>query len=202
MRDQFIAAIDKNQAAFGLDLDDRRKVLLADHYEIVMEHNPLLHLVGPCTPEEFAVRHVLESLTLLEFLPFNAGLADIGPGAGFPSIPCLLVSDELRGLLIESKEKKARYLEEAVQRLGLSDRVRVVNRQFKETRPEGVGYITCRALDRFSENLGTLIKWSNGKKLLFFGGRDMGDKLQERGIKFVQKLLPLSEQRYLYISNK
>ena len=85
---------------------------LADYYELVQEHNPLLHLVAPCPPEEFAVRHILESLTLLEYLPTGAKFADVGAGAGLPSIPCLLVRDDLRSVLIESKEKKARFLED------------------------------------------------------------------------------------------
>ena len=31
-------------------------------YDLIQEHNPILHLVGPMSAEEFAIRHVLESL--------------------------------------------------------------------------------------------------------------------------------------------
>lgn len=201
MNDGLISAITKNQNLFGLTLDDGQIVRLASFYDIVQEFNPLLHLVAPCSAEEFAVRHILESLALLEHLPKNAKFADVGTGAGLPSIPCLLAREDLRGVLIESKEKKARYLNDAVDRLGISDRVTVVNKQFRETGLKGVGFVTCRALDRFSENLAALVKWAKGRKLLLFGGRDLEGKLQESGVKCVQKLLPLSEQRYLYISN-
>ena len=87
MPENFIKSIVANQAAFGLDLAEPVMEQLAGHYELVMEANPLLHLVGPCSAEEFAVRHVLESLSLLKYLPPNAGFADVGTGAGFPSIP-------------------------------------------------------------------------------------------------------------------
>src|SRR5436190_12664325 len=114
MRSEFIAALTANQGAFGIELPQPALERLADHYDLVQEHNPLLHLVAPCSAEEFAVRHILESLSLLEHLPQKAKFADVGAGAGLPSIPCLLVRDDLRGVLIESKEKKAKFLGQAV----------------------------------------------------------------------------------------
>ncbi|MBX3245212.1 MAG: 16S rRNA (guanine(527)-N(7))-methyltransferase RsmG [Acidobacteria bacterium] len=201
MNEGLISAIEKYQSLFGLTLDDSQIARLVNFYDVVQEFNPLLHLVAPCSAEEFAVRHILESLTLLEYLPLNAKFADVGTGAGLPSLPCLLAREDIHGLLIESKEKKARYLAEAVNRLGLNNRVKIVNKQFRETGTEGVDFVTCRALDRYSEHLATLVKWSKGKKLLLFGGKDLGERLQEARVKCVQKLLPLSEQRYLYISN-
>ncbi len=62
MRDQLIAAINANRAAFGIDLSEVATERLADYYELVQGHNPLLHLVGRCSAEEFAIRHILESL--------------------------------------------------------------------------------------------------------------------------------------------
>lgn len=202
MRIHFISAIKRYQKAFGTDLSSNSIERLANYYELVMERNHLLHLVGPCSPDEFATRHILESLTLLEFLPENARIADIGTGAGLPSIPCLIVREDLQGVLIESKAKKAGFLSETSEHLGLGQRVSIVNKQFKETSAANISHVTCRALDRFTENLPAILKWSNRKRLLFFGGKDLGKRLQESKIRFVQKLLPLSEQRFLYVSNK
>jgi len=202
MRGTFIKAVLDNQAAYGLDLGDEIIGRLADHYELVIAANPLLHLVGPCPAEEFAIRHVLESLTLLEHLPANARFADVGTGAGFPSIPCLLARDDLAGTLIESKEKKAAFLGSAVEQLGLAARASIVNRQFEEASPEGCGFVTCRALDKFSERLPRLIKWSRGRKMLLFSGNNLQVELDKRKLAYSQKLMPLSEQRFLFIVEK
>ncbi len=78
---QFIETLKTNQQDFNVSLTDEKINGLSIYYELVQKHNEFLHLVAPCSPEEFAVRHVLESLTLLEFLPINAKLADIGAGA-------------------------------------------------------------------------------------------------------------------------
>jgi 16S rRNA (guanine527-N7)-methyltransferase len=115
MQNEFIESIKKHQSAFDLNLSTKALSRLADYYEVIQKHNALLHLVAPSSAAEFAVRHVLESLTLLEFLPQNAKFADVGTGAGLPSIPCLIAREDLRGFLIESKPKKAQFLGEAVE---------------------------------------------------------------------------------------
>lgn len=199
MREDFITALKTHQSLFNVELDDRRIQCLADFYDLVQEHNPILHLVGPCSPTEFATRHILESLTLLEHLPKSARFADVGTGAGLPAIPCLLVREDLSATLIDAKKKKADFLHLALSKLGLEDRVTVVARQFHEVQISEEKTVTCRALDKFPEKLPALLKWSRGRRRLFFGGPTLESKLQESGRPFERKLMPLSDQRYLFI---
>ena len=200
MRNEFVTAIKAHHKSFGLDLIQTQIERLADYYELVQIHNPILHLVGPCSADEFAIRHVLESLTLLEHLPQKTKLADVGAGAGLPSIPCLLVRDDLLALLIESKEKKVKFLESAVEKLGLSNRAKIINRQFEEAEPGGCEFVTCRALDKFTEKLPRLLRWSKKRRLLLFGGDNLRKALQKQGLMFNEKLMPMSEQRFLFTS--
>jgi len=197
LRRHLIAALRENQNAFGIALSEENLNNLAVYYEFVQKHNALLHLVAPCSAEEFAVRHVLESLTLLEFLPQKAKFADVGAGAGLPSIPCLIARSDLRGVLIESKEKKTKFLEEALTVCGLEKRAAVQNKQFEEL-SKPAEFVTCRALDKFTNKLPRLLKWANGASLLFFGGNNLGEALAKSGVKFSRKLLPMSEQRFLF----
>lgn len=200
MQKEFIQAIEKHQNAFGLNLPEKKILALADFYKLILRHNGILHLVAPSTAEEFATRHVLESLTLLEFLPPKASFADVGAGAGLPSIPCLIAREDLRGFLIESKLKKADFLREALSECGLENRAEIINRQFEEIKKPDVSYVLCRALDKFTRKLPKLLKWSAGSRLLFFGGNSLRDELQKQGVKFEEKLMPLSEQRFLFIA--
>ena len=201
MRNEFIAAIQTHQAAFSLDLSESSIERLADYYELIQEHNPILHLVGPCSPEEFAIRHILESLTLLEHLPNGIWFADVGTGAGLPSIPCLLVREDLKAVLIESKEKKSKFLTLAVEKLRLKYRTRIATTQFAETNLGHCQAVTCRALDKFTEKLPSLLRWAAKSQLLLFGGPNLGSALTEKKVFFSAKLLPRSEQRFLFVSN-
>jgi 16S rRNA (guanine527-N7)-methyltransferase len=198
VREEFIEAVRSNLTAFDLTLADEAVERLADYYQIVQQHNPILHLVAPCSVEEFAVRHILESLTLLAFLPQNARFADIGTGAGLPSLPCLIVRHDLSAVLIESKAKKAAYLIAAVAQLDIAERATIVNRQFEEVVTKDFSIVTCRALDKFSEKLPRMLKWAGRRRMLFFGGNALGEALKKAKVKFDRRLMSLSEQRYLF----
>ena len=116
--DRFEQALISNMGAFGLDLSPETLEQLGAFYSLLTRWNERLHLVAPCSPEEFATRHVLESLMLLKHLPQDAKIADIGSGAGLPIIPCLIARPDLQATLIESSQKKSVFLREALNQLG------------------------------------------------------------------------------------
>jgi Predicted S-adenosylmethionine-dependent methyltransferase involved in bacterial cell division len=202
MRSELIESLRENQQYFNIHLTNEKLQILTDYFELVQRHNELLHLVAPAPAADFAVRHILESLTLLEFLPQKASFADVGTGAGLPSIPCLIVREDLQAFLIESKLKKSGFLKEALSKLDLNDRAQVLNRQFEEIPKPPVKFVTCRALDKFTRKLPKLLKWSRGSSILFFGGNALGEALTKNGVRFESKLMPLSEQRFLFFAEK
>ena len=161
-----------NMASFDLDLSEETLTQLAKYYSLLTRWNDRLHLVAPCAPEEFAVRHVLESLMLLKHLPQNARVADIGSGGGLPIIPCLIARPDLQATLIESSQKKAVFLREALTQLHLN--ATIIARPFEEIDPPPVSFVTCRALDQFMQKLPALIDWApEGSTLLLFGGETL-----------------------------
>lgn len=199
MKNAFIEALKANQALFGIVLEERAIGRLADYYETVQTHNPLLHLVAPCSAEAFATRHVLESLALLEYLPKGARVADVGTGAGLPAIPCLLAREDFSAVLIESKAKKADFLRRVLDEFNLETRAEVLNRQFEEIPSSAVSCVTSRALDKFTRKLPRLLKWSGKARKIFYGGNSLRDELEKSGVDFQEKLLALSEQRFIFV---
>src|SRR5215217_858638 len=116
---RFEQSLISNMGSFELDLSGETVTLLDQYYSLLTRWNDRLHLVAPCSPEEFAVRHVLESLLLLRYLPSKATVADIGSGGGLPIIPCLIARPDVEATSIESSQKKAVFLRETLNRLGL-----------------------------------------------------------------------------------
>src|SRR5687768_13503430 len=115
---RFEQSLITNMGSFDLDLSTETLAQLGEFYSLLTRWNERLHLVAPCSPEEFATRHVLESLLLLKYLPHEAKIADIGSGAGLPIVPCLIVRPDLEATLIESSQKKAVFLREAISAVG------------------------------------------------------------------------------------
>jgi 16S rRNA (guanine527-N7)-methyltransferase len=160
-----------------------------------------LHLVAPCSPDEFATRHVLESLLALPHLPQGARVADVGSGAGLPIIPCLIVRPGIHATLVESSARKAIFLREALRLLGLSHTATVVAGRFETTPVMEVEIITCRALDRFKEMFPRLLAWSQPTStLLLFGGPALELEIKKRALDYRAVLMPESEQRFLFVT--
>src|SRR2546422_8324643 len=128
---EFTDPLERNASSFGVELSGAAISKLASYYELLLRWNPRLHLVAPCSPVEFATRHVLESLILATHLPHNARVVDVGSGAGLPLIPCLVARLDLHATLIESSPKKTVFLREALKHLSLDDRAAVVAKRFE-----------------------------------------------------------------------
>jgi 16S rRNA (guanine527-N7)-methyltransferase len=199
-RDEFISGLTRHAAAFGAQPGPEVAARLADYFELVGKWNSRLHLVAPCAPEEFAARHVHESLTAAAHLPRGARFADVGAGAGLPSLPCLIARDDLRAAIVEASTKKAVFLREALNALGLRGRAEVVNSRFEDAPAPAVEAVTCRALERFTEMLPELMSWTPpGARLLLFGGDTLRDALERAGRDFTATLMHGSERRFLFV---
>ena len=199
-RVQFAKAIEAHAAEFGIDLADRQVEVLADYYELVMKWNERLHLVAPGAPEDFATRHVLESLVLLRHLSQGATVVDVGSGGGLPIIPCLLARPDLRATLIESSTRKIVFLREALRPVKPSDRAQVINARFEEIDLPASDFLTCRALDRFSQLLPTLIQRARpNTTMLLFAGEALTKQIQSLIPSATAERMPLSEKRFLVI---
>jgi 16S rRNA (guanine527-N7)-methyltransferase len=176
---------------------------LEKYFELLNVWNARVHLVAPCSPQEFATRHILESLLLLKHLPNDASIAEVGAGAGLPTIPCLLVRPDLRAVLIEASQKKAVFLREALSRSGIADRATVIAERFEGVPAPEVGFVTCRALERFEEMLPHLLSWAPAKAtLLLFGGKRLERKMESLGFTSLAELMPRSQARFLFIVSK
>jgi 16S rRNA (guanine527-N7)-methyltransferase len=199
-RQEFAEALAANAETFGVRLDETQIARLADYFELVEHWNERLHLTAPCAPREFAVRHILESLFATKHLPTDAMLIDVGSGAGLPAIPCLIARDDLRAVLVEASTKKSVFIGEALRALDLRDRARVVNARFEETDAPAAQAVTCRALERFTEMLPTLVAWSpHDATLLLFGGETLRAGIDALALAYEEILLPGSERRYLFV---
>jgi 16S rRNA (guanine527-N7)-methyltransferase len=197
--DRFEQSLLSNMGSFDLALSAETLTLLGRYYSLLTRWNDRLHLVAPSSPEELAVRHVLESLFLLRYLPAGATVADIGSGGGLPIVPCLIARPDLEATLIESSQKKVVFLRETSNRLGL--RTTIVARPFEDVPAPAVLFVTCRALDQFMRKLPALINWTpRGSTLLLFGGESLGDQLRRANVNFEQLLIPQSEKRYLFLA--
>lgn len=154
-----------------IGLSDEQRDLLLLYGRFVHERSALLNLVGPADRARFFCRHVAESLhpRLIENLQVAGTMIDIGSGAGLPGIPLAIAVAASSVLLVEPRQRKAQFLEAAIQRLGLASRATVFQGTAEKLLRVRAGevrasLVTARAVGR----LATTWDWSLG--MLIPGG--------------------------------
>lgn len=139
------------QEAEGLGLPPPPSVWLkgvGTHLELLFQWNQRYNLTAIRDPLEAIRRHALEAweaVSHFSIFPSSCGLADLGSGNGFPSIP-LLLSHPGKGFLFETRSAKAAFLRAVLRETGLLDRVEVREARFSHLQdlPAEVEVVTLR----------------------------------------------------------
>lgn len=88
-------------------------------------------LIGPRELPRLWERHLLNSAALLPYLPRTGRVVDVGSGAGLPGLVIACARPDLDIVLVEPMERRAAWLTETAERLGLAA-VEVVQRRAEE----------------------------------------------------------------------
>ncbi|MEG1509302.1 MAG: 16S rRNA (guanine(527)-N(7))-methyltransferase RsmG [Clostridia bacterium] len=117
-------------------------------FELLIEWNSKFNLTTITEKDEVIIKHFADSLYGVNFLPQNAFVCDIGAGAGFPSIPLAIVRPDLNFVLVDSLNKRVNFLNEAVEKLGLTNCKSVHSRaeDLKENYFEAFDVVVSRAV--------------------------------------------------------
>lgn len=90
--------------------------------EILLEWNEKINLTAITDEKEIMIKHFVDSLTILKYLPKKeCSLIDVGTGAGFPGIPLKICKNDLKLTLLDSLDKRVKFLNEVGDSLSLSN---------------------------------------------------------------------------------
>ena len=87
----------------------------------LLEENEKYNLTAITEPDKIILNHYADCATLAELLPKGAKIADIGCGAGFPTLPVAILRDDVKITAIDSTAKRIGYVNETALLLGLSN---------------------------------------------------------------------------------
>lgn len=110
MNQQHLDRMRRDAAAFGVTLDDRMCAQFSRYADLLVEWNAQVNLTAITDEEDIAVKHFVDSLSATSLLPQGASVVDVGTGAGFPGIPFAIVRPDLAVTLLDSLDKRIRFL--------------------------------------------------------------------------------------------
>ena len=143
----FFQELKQGSQALGLNLSDEALTLLLKYQDALVLWNKAYNLTAIRDPKEMLVKHLLDSLSILNDLP-QGRLLDVGTGGGMPGMIIALCQPERSCVLLDSNGKKIRFLKQFIADLKLKNVIAVQTRVENEDSINELGHfdvITSRA---------------------------------------------------------
>ena len=119
MENKFYNELEK----MNIRLTDDQKSQFDLYYELLIEWNRVMNLTGITDYDEVNLKHFTDSLTIsriIDMAQINS-LIDVGTGAGFPGIPIKIAFPHIKVYLLDSLNKRIKFLNEVIKKLGLKN---------------------------------------------------------------------------------
>ncbi|ORI01265.1 16S rRNA (guanine(527)-N(7))-methyltransferase RsmG [Mammaliicoccus sciuri] len=140
----------------GITLSDKQISQFETYFEMLVEWNEKINLTAVTEKEEVYLKHFFDSVTPSFYIDFNEieTICDVGAGAGFPSIPLKIVYPHLQITIVDSLNKRIKFLNELAASLDL-DKVNFVHDRAEtfgksQQYRESFDLVTARAVARLS----------------------------------------------------
>lgn len=104
-----------------VELSDEKSKKFNNYMNLVLDWNEKINLTAIKEEDEFVLKHFIDSLTVKDFITDGSSVIDVGTGAGFPGIPLKIYNNSLKITLLDSLNKRVKFLDEVIKYLDLKD---------------------------------------------------------------------------------
>ena len=156
-------------------------------YDLLVEKNKVMNLTAITEFNEVQLKHFVDSLSICTVLPENVKtVCDLGTGAGFPGIPMAIAYPDIQFTLIDSLNKRIKFLEEVVNKLGLTNVTLIHARAEEAGRNKLYREQFDLVVSRAVANIATLSEYclplvAVGGKFISFKSGDIDKEIDESG---------------------
>ena len=112
--EEFNRELTEKLSKINVNIADKQAEQLYKYMNLLIEWNEKINLTAIIEPDDIILKHFVDSLTVLNEIPDNAKVADIGTGAGFPGLPIKIARPDTDVFLIDSLNKRIKFLDEVI----------------------------------------------------------------------------------------
>ena len=203
----FFQELKQGSQALGLSLSDDSLALLLKYQDALVLWNKAYNLTAIRDPKEMLVKHLLDSLSILNDLPAGR-LLDIGTGGGMPGMIIALCQPERNCVLLDSNGKKIRFLKQFIADLKLKNVIAVQTRVENTDSIDELGQfdvITSRAFASLTDFVTAAQPYMHAQSIIAaMKGLVPQEEVQALGTEFSCQVMELrvprlDEQRHLLL---
>lgn len=103
----------------NVDINEEQANKFYKYMELLLEWNEKMNLTAITEPDEVILKHFIDSITVEKYINKEAKIIDVGTGAGFPGIPLSIIRNDLNITLMDSLNKRIKFLDEVVEKNNL-----------------------------------------------------------------------------------
>ena len=146
---------------YEITLTEKQKEQFITYFEMLIEKNKVMNLTAITEFDEVLEKHFLDSVSLTQVCDLNKNLSviDLGTGAGFPGIPLKIAYPHLKVTLLDSLQKRIKFLDEVVMQLGLTEVETIHGRAEDFARPSMKRELYDVCVSRAVANLASLSEY-------------------------------------------
>ncbi len=183
---KYFDLLEKGIQELGLEAGKGQLEKFILYKNLLKEWNEKINITAIVDDEEIISKHFLDSLTILglDYFEGNKRLIDIGTGGGFPGLPMKILKNNLDITLLDSLNKRIRFLNEVIESLGLNGINALHGRAEEEARREDHREMYDLAVSRAVASLNTLSEYclpfvKVGGYFISMKGPDVDEELKE-----------------------
>ncbi len=126
--EEFKSSIVKYAKEIDIELSENQINQMYIYMNMLIEWNEKVNLTAITEPEEIIIKHFIDSMTISKYIKEGANMIDVGTGAGFPGIPIKIIRQDVNVTLLDSLNKRIKFLNEVISSLELEDIIAVHGR--------------------------------------------------------------------------